>query len=296
MNSHTATEEEKEALEKYFVQYLNLEKRYPLLPGIENEEAVAHLMGLDKKELTNLRSRFCKNAREAAVELLEDEHIAKWIDMIPFEKDDTIVALGDSLTDDLQGWFSIFRHALDITVPGADYTFINSGIANNTTTDALRRLNRDVLAHEPDWVIVALGTFDAQRLHAAPGRPITSLADFWENLNNIQEAVEEVSDNPITWITPPPVITELMQQMQFFDFTIEEKDLEQFREVITGKKGYMVDPKSERMGGNPPEAWNYLGDGLHPSLSGQVNTAREVIKALALAEESEGAEFSDMED
>jgi len=297
MATHRATEEEKEALEKFFIQFLNLEKRYPLLPGINNTEALAGIMGLSLDELEGLRDRFSENARQAALEMLEEEHMAELIDMLPFQPDDTIVALGDSATDDLQGWFSIFSHALDITVPEADFTFINSGIANDTSTDALRRLNRDVLAHDPDWVLVALGTFDAQRLHVAPDRPITSLADFWDNINNIQEAVEEVTDNPIVWITPPPVITELQQQIELFNYTIEEKDLRQFREVLSGKVGYVVDPKAERMGGNPPEAWYYLGDGLHPSLSGQVNTAKEIIKKLAASNEGvEGAEFEDITD
>jgi len=295
-NKHKASEEEKEALEKYFIQFLNIEKRYPLLPGIHNSHAMANLFGLETNELEKLRERFRDNAKKAALELLEEDHITEWIDLIPLNKDDTIVAIGDSITDDLQSWFSILKHALSITVPEADFNFINAGVSDNTTTDALRRLNRDVLAPEPDWVMVALGTCDAQRLHVAPDRTVTSLADFWDNLNNLQEAVEEVTDNPLIWVTPPPVIPEMQSQVQLFDFSIAEKDLAQFREVISGKSGFIVDPKGERMGGNPPEAWYYLGDGLHPSLSGQVNTARKVIKALALSEGREGAQFKPPED
>ncbi len=47
MSEHKATSKEKEALEKYLLQFLNLEKHFPLLPGIGNEEAIAGLMGLD---------------------------------------------------------------------------------------------------------------------------------------------------------------------------------------------------------------------------------------------------------
>ena len=191
-----ATEKEKEALEKYLLQFLNIEKMFPLLPGITNKESMAGLMGIDHEELENLRSLFRENAKKAALEMLKEEEVLEWIDEIPLEKDDTIVAFGDSATDDLQGWFEIFKNALDITVPEADFTFINAGISNNTTSDALRRMSRDVLSYEPNWVIVSLGMFDSQRLSFAPGRTLLPLSETWENLTTIEDAIATVTENP----------------------------------------------------------------------------------------------------
>lgn len=302
MSEHKASKEEREVLEKYLLQFMNLEKQFPLLPGIENTTALAGLFGLKESELTKLRTRFRENAKEAAIELLEDEDVREWLDELPFEKDDTIVALGDSITDDLQGWFNVFGHVLEIGIEDADFTFINSGVSYDTTSDALKRLNRDVLVHEPDWVIVALGTFDAQRLNVAPDRPLVSLADYWENTNTIEANVAEVTDNPLIWITPPPVITEMLQQIRLFDFNIFEADLSNIREILSGKKGYIVDPMGTRMGSDGsdddgPEAWNYLSDGLHPSLSGHLNTVKELIRFLARSKEpEEGTSFETPED
>ena len=84
MSDHKASKEEKEVLENYLLQFLNLEKRYPLLHGIENEEAMGGLMGLEKEELKELRDRFSSNAKEAAIELLEDGEVAEWIEELPF--------------------------------------------------------------------------------------------------------------------------------------------------------------------------------------------------------------------
>lgn len=288
MSTNKANEEEREVLEKYLLQFLNIEKRFPLLPGIDNTEAVASLMGLDEEEFVKLRSRFRENARQSAIELLEDEEVNDWLDDLPFEGDETIVALGDSITDDLQGWFEIFSQVLNIAVPAADFTFVNSGVSYDTSTDALKRLNRDVLDHDPDWVIVALGTFDVQRLYVAPDRPLVSLADFWENANAIEQAVAEKTDNPLVWITPPPVISEMFQQIRLFNFDVYEEDLKGIREILTGKKGYIVDPMGTRMGeGEGPEAWNYLSDGLHPSLSGHVSTVKELLRHLTQTEDPE---------
>lgn len=279
-----ASEKEKEALEKYLLQFLNIEKQYPLLPGIKNSDSLAGLMGLDTREFLKLRMMFSQNAKEAALELLKEDDITDWIDQLPFENNDTIIALGDSATDDLQGWFNIFCEILNITTPEADFTFVNAGIANNTTSEALRRLQRDVLNYEPDWVIINLGIFDAIRPYFTPGRTLLPLSETWENLSTIEDAVKTVTENPPIWISPQPIISGLLSEMELFDFDIDEKDLSQIRQILLGKSGYIVDPLGKRMG-NPPEAWYYLSDGINPSLSGHVNTVRELIKTLATAKE-----------
>ena len=292
-----ANKEEREVLEKYLLQFLNLEKRFPLLPGINNTEAVAKLMGIKEENFLNLRAQFQENAKQAAIELLEDEEVNNWIDELPFNGDETIVALGDSLTDDLQGWFNIFQHVLEIAIAGADFTFINSGISYDTTTDAIKRLNRDVLDHNPDWVMVGLGTFDMQRLKIAPERTLVSLADYWENINTIEGAVSNVTDNPIVWITPPPVISEMLEDIRLFNFELSEQDLQGVREILTGKKGYIVDPLGSRMGEEEPEAWNYLSDGLHPSISGHTNTVKEILRHLTQTEDpEEGAQLNSQDE
>jgi lysophospholipase L1-like esterase len=283
MTDHKASENEKEALEKYLLQFLNLEKQFPLLPGIKNQEAIASVIGIEKKELDKLRNLFNQNTKQASLELLNDDEISGFLDDLPFRENDTIIALGDSMTDDLQGWFGILANLMEIAKPEANLTFINSGISYNTSSEALRRLHRDVLSHDPDWVIVALGTYDAIRLDIAPERTLLPLSETWENLNTISSAIQQVTQNPVIWISPPPVIPGLLDEMELFDFDINEKDLFSIREVIAGKEGYIIDPAGRRMG-NPPEAWYYLSDGINPSLSGHTNTVRELLKSLAKKE------------
>lgn len=289
--SKKASEKEKEALEKYLLQFLNLEKQFPLLPGIASNEAIAGLMGIDTGELKKLRDHFSNNAKEAALELLREDDIVDWIDQLPFNSDDTIVAFGDSATDDLQGWFEIFKNILNISVQEADFTFINAGISNNTTSEALRRMHRDVLSYEPDWVIVSLGTFDTIRPNFMQNRTLMPLSETWENLATIEDAIKTVTENPPVWLSPQPIIPGLLDEMELFDFEIDEKDLSQIRQIMLGKSGFIVDPLGKRMG-NPPEAWYYLSDGINPSLSGHVNTVRELIKTLATAEERNGPNVS----
>jgi lysophospholipase L1-like esterase len=228
-----------------------------------------------------------ENAREAALELLKEEDVLEWVDQLPFDKSDTIVAFGDSSTDDLQSWFEIFSTVMEVAVEDADFTFINSGLSYNTTSEALRRMDRDVLSHEPDWVIVNLGMFDAIRPNFTQNRTLIPLSETWENLSTIEDAIATVTENPAVWITPPPIIPGLLDEMELFDFEINGQDLAAIRDVITGKRGFIVDPLGHRMG-NPPEAWYYLSDGINPSLSGHVNTVKELLKSLATSKVQEG--------
>lgn len=270
---------EKDAVRRFLVPYLNLEKRFPLLPGAQTVEGVASFIGLSVQELVEARAVYDQQAEIAAQEVLKDEDVLTSIEKLPFKKGQKIVALGDSLTDDLQGWFEILRHLVDIARPDLELEWLNYGVYEDTSFDTLRRLNRHILHEKPDWVFVSLGAFDAMRLHAAPYRTVVSLAEFWENINSIENAVSHITKNPVVWITPPPVITELMEKAAIFEGIVSEEDLAQYRDVLSGKGGIIVDPNGKRMG-NPPEAWNYLPDGFHPSLPGSSITVKHIIANL----------------
>lgn len=270
---------EKQAIKDYLAGFLNLEKRFPLLPGARSTEHVAHFIGLSKQELIDARITLDEQAEQAGQELLKDENIQKYITRLPFKKGDKLVALGDSLTDDLQGWFEITRHVLEIGRPDLELEFSNAAVQHNTSFDALRRLNRSVIDAQADWVLVGLGSYDAMRLHPLPGRTHVSLTEFWENMNAIEEVIAATTKNPPVWITPPPVITEMMQQVALFDGVVYNEDLSQYREVTSGRKGFVIDPKGVRMG-QPAEAWNYLADGFNCSLAGHVATATALLKTL----------------
>ncbi|MDR9416484.1 MAG: GDSL-type esterase/lipase family protein [Gracilimonas sp.] len=280
MDQKKATEEEKGILEQFMIPFYHVNKRIPLFPGKNNIESEAKLFGLTKDELITYRKNLDENAREAALEILKDDEIVDCLDSIPMDGEETIVALGDSITEDAQGWFTILQHVLEISTENANFNFVNAGISYNTTSEALRRIDRDVIIHEPDWVIVALGTFDAQRLNIAPNRTLLPLSETWENIETIQSILDERVSNPIIWITPAPVITDLLIENPLYDFTIEKKDLNQVQDLVAGKQGAIIDGKSHRMG-EEPQAWHYLPDGIHHSLSGHIETVKAIVKKLA---------------
>lgn len=272
------------AIKNYLAPFLNLHKQHPLLPGAQTLRGQASFIGIDEKELSELRTVYSKTAKNAALDLLKDDIVLEYIDNLPFNPTDKIMVIGDSITDDAQGWFEIFSGVLEVGIDNADFTFINTAVYGSTSLDALRRVDRHLGLNSPNWVIIALGSHDAQKLHGIGNhRTLVSLAEFWENISTIESMVNEVTSNPIIWITPPPVIAELMQDMPLFDGVLDDKDLNQYREVIAGKNGYVVDPNGIRMG-NPAQAWNYLPDGFHPSIAGHMETVKYLLKSLSQKE------------
>jgi lysophospholipase L1-like esterase len=276
-------QEEKEALLEYLVQFSNIEKRFPLFQGVEDPEAVADFIGIDADNFKRIRDSFDQQARMAAEEILKDSSMLEKAGKLPFKADDTIAVVGDSITDDRQSWFHILRNLLELVIPMVKIQYIDASINDSLSADALRRLEREVLSRKPDWVFVALGSQDAMRLHISPARTLVSIAEFWENINAIESAILQNCKNPPIWITPPPVIPELMQQMPLLDGVLDEQDLKDFREIIAGKTGFIVDPAGDRMG-VPPKEWNYLNDGFRPSLAGNMETVRSILAAIGKEE------------
>jgi lysophospholipase L1-like esterase len=78
---------------------------------------------------------------------------------------DRVVLLGDSITE--EGFYA--RHlarVVNAVCPGESITLYNAGVTLNRTWEALDRLENDVLALKPTWVVVALGVNDC--MHMAP--------------------------------------------------------------------------------------------------------------------------------
>lgn len=75
-----------------------------------------------------------------------------------------IVGFGNSITEAVIGipdenkrWLNILRNKLSATFSGYSFTVINSGIGGNSAREAMARFEKDVLSHEPDFVILEFG-------------------------------------------------------------------------------------------------------------------------------------------
>lgn len=73
---------------------------------------------------------------------------------------------------------------------------INKGVGGNTTNDAMKRLKRDVLAVEPDLVVIQFGSNDSA-VHKHVPREMYQA--------NLEQMVEAIGPKRCILVTPPPV-------------------------------------------------------------------------------------------
>jgi lysophospholipase L1-like esterase len=216
------------------------------LPGTLDDDAIAGLYGTDAATWRALAGEIAAEARCAAATL-------------PPPPRGRILALGDSITDDLGSWAGILRAG------GADV--VNGGLSGDTTTGARVRLTR-LLETRPDRAIVLLGTNDARR-HGRGGEPmLVSHDETRRNLRALDAALRRRCRH-VTWITPPPVA----------DPALGEPDLVWHNRDVAAKADLIRDLDATAIDLWPGWTAEHLSpDGLHPSPAGQRFIAEQVLE------------------
>lgn len=116
-----------------------------------------------------------------------------------------IVAFGDSVTQGYtahatinhdQVYHACLKRSLETTYPLTTFSVINAGAAGHTVQNALKRLERDVIRHDPDLLIVAFGLNDAA--HGG----LEGVGQFKADLNRLLERVERETNAHVLIVTP----------------------------------------------------------------------------------------------
>jgi lysophospholipase L1-like esterase len=180
---------------------------------------------------------------------------------------------------------------------GSSLSVYNSGIGGNTTRDALKRFERDVLAHRPRVVVIGFGINDAavdvwKKPPATESR--VPLAEYRENLRTMAMKTKEagakvvfLSPNPLRWTS---LLRDLYGRSPYapdsetgFDAPV----LESYREALRGLAAELSVPLLE-----VPQAWTaalakkggtidtFLLDGMHPNDAGHEATAAALLPVV----------------
>lgn len=129
-----------------------------------------------------------------------------------------IVALGDSVTrgstragilDLCSVWHQMLKQELASRYPKTVFNVLNAGVGGDTAKHALARLERGVLSHRPDVVLVGFGLNDAgagreglqefhasmtatvQRIRESTGADVLLLTPNWKNTSDNPQVTEE---------------------------------------------------------------------------------------------------------
>ncbi|MEV7008720.1 GDSL-type esterase/lipase family protein [Streptosporangium sp. NPDC051022] len=268
------------ALTERLIRFQHPEKTLRYLGGLDDDRLAA-LFGLETDAYRDVRRAHDDQARLAAIGLLDDPAFAEGIDRLPFAPGQRVVAVGESVTDDLLSWFEILRHALALRRPADGIVLVNTAVSGQTTTQALAALN-EVLFQRPDWVLCMLGANDVRRLGVADGPTLVTLAETERNLGALRDLVTARTSARWVWITPNRVDEEGIAAFQPFQragFSWSNRDLDAVGRFVAAQPEPVVDGRLLDAGrGDEPLL---LDDGLHLSLAGQRALAAALVGTLA---------------
>lgn len=123
----------------------------------------------------------------------------------------TIVGFGDSITEAKTGtssedqkWLNILKTKLSCEFKDHSFDVINSGVGGNSAREAMVRFEKDVLAHDPDFVLLEFGGNNND-----PGRPERRVGfdEFRKLLADYKRLIPSKCRTVV--ITFPPVFADL---------------------------------------------------------------------------------------
>ncbi|MGJ8655836.1 MAG: SGNH/GDSL hydrolase family protein [Akkermansiaceae bacterium] len=129
------------------------------------------------------------------------------------EKDDVVVFLGDSITQEgvrPGSYIDLTGKTIEKVMPELNIELVGAGVSGNKVSNCLRRLDRDVLKKDPDVVVIYIGINDVWHwihpLIVKRGGKGTSAEDFEMGLKSMIKQINDVGARVI--LCTPTVIGE----------------------------------------------------------------------------------------
>jgi lysophospholipase L1-like esterase len=154
----------------------------------------------------------CARPLALAVMARADVPINASTDVVPqFQNGDVVAFVGDSITHSRK--FHSYIYTFYLTrFPERKIRFVNAGISGDSAGGALRRLDWDVLPHQPNVVSLMLGMNDVNRgLYgkAAPDEQNLkareqALSNYRQNMTKLVEVLKEKLRPTFIFVTPSP--------------------------------------------------------------------------------------------
>ncbi|KQL50019.1 hypothetical protein AN963_10215 [Brevibacillus choshinensis] len=269
-----------------YTQWVKLvQSQHPqkLLPFARNmdEQTLASIYGMDVGTYRSIQFQLSQQAQNVALQMLEDSALAGMVDRLPIQTGQTVIAIGESTTDDLLSWFELLRHLVGLRRPKEAIRFINEGISGYTTAQVLRRMS-DFVSQKPDWILCMIGSNDVLRIGPEPSKTQVSAEETVKNLAAIRHIAASLTKTSWVWLTPPTFDEERAAAYPYFQFgqlAWRNEDITRVGDIIRDLPDKVVDTQA---GFAVPVASLLLGpDGVHPTLEGHKAIVTQLVEVLA---------------
>lgn len=204
-----------------------------------------------------------------------------------------IVCFGDSITKGVRPvWGAAkavteqetFRSRVQAMLceKGFNVEVINAGVGSDRTDLGLIRLDRDVLAHKPQFVMIMFGAND-QCWDAGKSGPRLTVEQYESNLREMVTRLRRSGAVPVM-MTPPPLGSAWVGPHPIYKQKGQNFELKTFaqaaRRVSREKKTPLVDNYAQWQKAGSAVVDSWLTDGCHPNQTGHEILAKAIIDVL----------------
>ena len=185
-----------------------------------------------------------------------------------------IVCFGDSITGvyyhsgSQRAWCDMQGLALQKANPRANLQMINAGISGHTTVNALARIEKDVIAHQPHMVVVMFGMNDVTRV---------PLETYEKNMRQIVSRCQ-AAGAAVVLCTPNGVSANTDRP---------EEKLNRFADVVravaASQRLPLVDflKDWQQFRDRDPVGWSLImSDAIHPNMNGHIRFAELITESI----------------
>jgi acyl-CoA thioesterase I len=266
------------AMAERLVRYMHPDRSTPYLANA-GPETLAAALGLSPAVYQVQVDAFDQQARAEADELMCAPEVADRLHRLPFQKGQTVLALGESDTADRLSWADVLGHVLK---QWGNILVVNAAVSGQTSTEALGRWAATLRqAGRVDWVLCKLGTNDARRI--AEGATLVRPEETRRNLSLLR-ALAEPAGARWVWLTPHPVDERRIAEAPGLRYTgsrWHNSDLVAVADGIRQRPETVVDLDPVFVPDECPEL--LAADGLHPTPEGQRVILTALVDALSRA-------------
>lgn len=190
---------------------------------------------------------------------------------------DSITAAGRNVMDPADlgaGYVKIASNKLRLLYPDAGLTFVNRGVGGDRTADLLARVDEDVLAEQPDVVVMFVGVNDVWRRFAVG--EVVSEGEFRANYSAL---VKTILGSGAKLILIQPYVLPMDDKRRFRPYLVAFNEI--IREIAKSENLPLI-PMDEIFNGvtQDIDPAQFAVDGVHPTHRGCRYIADQAVKEL----------------
>lgn len=207
-----------------------------------------------------------------------------------------VIFFGDSITQAATkpgGYISLMQEKIKTSHPKVE--LVGAGVGGNKVGDLQRRLERDVLSHDPDLVVIFIGTNDVwhwEKPHPVTGEPRegTTPQDYERGLRELIRKIRATGAKTI--LSTPAVIGESLEMSNAINKRLDAY-VDLCREVSRETETPLIDMRKAfrvYLATHNEENMNHgvlTSDTVHLNDAGNELVAQKMMEGLKLAEKAE---------